>query len=132
MTTFILPFEDRIDRSSGPSKEGFSIDVVQYSGKISQRTYSGPSQAASREEEWNILWKNIEYNSPEEVAAGAVDELGQILEFYKQAYLGRVSWRPFEFSSNRIWEIVPDSLKRKNVAGCIFEVTISLTLLYTE
>lgn len=132
MAIFELPFATRVDRSSGPTTEGFSIDEIRYSGNISQRSFSGPSQEASRKEEWKITWKLLQYSTPTEVAAGAVDELGIALNFYKAAYLGKVRWRPFEFTASRIWEIVPNSLSRDNPAGSIFNVTFKLKLLYVE
>lgn len=132
MAIFELPFSDRVERTSGPSKEGFAIDEINYSGKIRQVVFSGPSQEASREEVYQINWKQIEYNSALEVLNGAENELGVIFDFYKQAYLGKVRWKPFEVENSRIWEIVPESLSRTNVAGCLFDVSIKLSLLYTE
>lgn len=132
MAIFNLPFSDRVDRTSSPSKEGYAVDEIRYSGNIAQRSFSGASQEASRREEWVIKWKLIQYATPAEVAAGATNELATLMDFYEQAYLGQVRWRPFEFPENRIWEIVPNSLKRSNPAGCIFNVSIKLRLLYKE
>lgn len=127
-----LPFQEQIDQSSGPTSEGFMVNKVKYSGKVYQTAFDGPDVESSKEEVWKINWAFIEYASPEEVTNGAVNQLGEIRTFYQQMQLGRTRWKPFELEGTRIWEVIPNSLKVKQTAGNIFEVSMNLNYLYDE
>jgi hypothetical protein len=125
-----LPYQDKIDRTSGPKVEGFGINEISYSSKVFQRSFSGADAESSREEVWTIKWMHLQYSTPSEVAAGAIDELGAIRSFYKSAYMNRVLWKPFELADERIWSIVPNTLKVENPAGCVFNASLDLKYLY--
>ena len=125
-----LPYPTLLERTSGPTSSGFDIIKTQYSSKISQKVFDGPSQEASRQEVWKIRWKQLEYFTPAEVGAGAISTLDVVRDFYEANYIGEVSWQPFELAESRIWEIVPNSWKQTNPSGCIFDVSIDLRYLY--
>tara|TARA_R110000850_G_scaffold57881_5_gene135095 strand:+ start:8101 stop:8496 length:396 start_codon:yes stop_codon:yes gene_type:complete len=131
MATIDMPLQDRIERRSSPRQEGFNIKEVRYSDKVSQRSFDGPSQSTSRAGTHSVTWV-VEYATPAQVLAGVTNELQTLLTFYENAYLERVRWKPFEIQDTRIWEIIPDSLRRSNPAGCISEVTIQFRFLYSE
>ena len=126
-----LPHQDIIDRSSGPKREGFMVNQINY-GAVSQREFQGADAEASREESWTIKWKLLEFRSAAEVAAGAKNTIQEIRDFYKNAQLNHVRWKPFELPTTRIWEVVPYSLRVNNPAGCIFEAQLQLKYLYQE
>ncbi len=124
-----LPYQDIIDQTSGPSSEGFELDTIRYSGKIAQRTFSGPSVEASRTEIWKIHWKLLQAS----VDGNPVDyDISVVRDFYKQAQLGFVRWKPFEIAQTRIWRVVENSLSVKNVSGCNFTASLDLEFLYSE
>ncbi|AFK66653.1 hypothetical protein COPG_00057 [Colwellia phage 9A] len=127
-----LPFQDKIDQSSGAKAEGFALNIIRYGSKVSQLSFMGADAESSREEDWVVNYPFIEYATPAEVLGGKTDELKQLRDFYKTAQLALVRWRPFEYESNRIWRIKPNSLKIKQVAGCNFKATLQLEFLYTE
>ena len=126
-----LPYQNAIDRVSGPTKEGFDIIKTQYSSKISQKVFDGPSQEASRQSIWKVRWKQLEYFTPAEVSGGAVSTFDIVKQFYEDNYIGEVEWQPFEAAQSRIWEIVPGSWRQVNPAGRIFDVSFSLKYLYS-
>ena len=132
MAIINLPHQNILDRSTSPKSEGFAMQEVKYSGKIVQRSFEGATQEASREEVWDIVWKQLEYATPEQVALGSASTIQDIRDFYKSAHMNKVRWQPFEINTSRIWEVVPDSLKISNPAGCIFEAKLKLRLLYNE
>jgi hypothetical protein len=126
-----LPYQDAIDRTSGPRNQGFNIVTIEYSPSISQRAFDGPTQEASRTEEWTVVWKLLERLTPEEVISyGRPSTFDVVKKFYEDNYLGKVEWRPFESDVTRVWEIKPNSLKQKNPAGCIFELKFSLKFIH--
>ena len=125
-----LPYQNLIDRTSGPTSSGFDIIKTQYSSKISQKVFDGPSQEASRQEVWKVRWKQLEYFTPDEVAGGAISTLDIVRDFYENNYIEEVVWQPFEIATSRVWEIVPSSWKQSNPAGSIFDVSIDLRYLY--
>lgn len=127
-----LPYQDQIDISSSPTSEGFSQNRINYGGKVTQVSFDGASVEASREEVWKVNWSAINYASPEDVALGEVNQVEYLRDFYRQVQLGRVRWTPFEISTPRIWEVIPNSLTIKQVAGCIFSASLSLKFLYNE
>lgn len=128
MATLIidLPFQDQIDRSSGPTLEGFMLNQVSY-GSVQQRSFKGADAESSREEAWTIRWKLLEFSKTD-----AENTIQKIRDFYKNAQLNHVRWKPFEIPVTRIWEVVPNSLKVRNPAGCIFEAEIKLKYLYQQ
>ena len=133
MQTIIdLPFQEKIDNSSGTKAEGFATNIIRYGSKVTQTSFQGASIEASREEEFSVKWAFIEYATPEEVVSGKVDELEQLREFYKQSQSGFVRYRPFEVLQSKIWRVKPNSLKVKNIAGCIFKAELVLEFLYNE
>lgn len=132
MAIIELPLQNLIDRSSGPTSEGFAISEVRYSANISQRSFKGPDVSTSREEVWKINWAFLNYATPEEVAKGEVDQLLLVRKFYQDAQLGQVRWKPFEIAQTRIWQIIPNSLKVSNIAGCVFKASLDLKYLYDE
>lgn len=128
-----LPLQSQIDRSSGPKAVGFDVIEVKYSSKVSQRSFDGPSQEASRNETWTVRWKLLERLTPQqEVAQGRDSTFDTIKNFYENNYLGRVEWKPFELETIRIWEIVPNSFRQTNSAGCIFDVKFDIRFLYNK
>ena len=129
MAIIDLPYQDIIDRSSGPSSEGFALEEVRYSGKVSQRTFNGPSVEASRTEVWKVTWSLLQ----KDIDFSGVDyDIDVIREFYRQSQVNKIRWRPFEIGQTRIWRIVQNSLKVSNNSGCNFQATISLEFLYNE
>lgn len=128
MAIIDLPLTDHLDRKSGPQSEGFGIDVIRYDSKLSQRAFKGPDMASSREEVWKVIWFNIEYDK----LNPTTNDLRTLMDFHNTAHNEYVRWTPFEFESARIFRIVPGSLRRKNIAGPIFEVSISLEFQYEE
>ena len=130
MAIISLPYLDKIDRSSGPKIEGFGINEISYSSKVFQRSFSGADAESSREEVWTIKWMHLTYATRSEVAAGAVSSIDDIRSFYKSAQLNKVEWKPFEINQNRIWAVVPNTLKVGNPAGCVFEASMDLKFLY--
>lgn len=131
-TILDLPLQDRIDQSSGPTLEGYDTTTIQYGGKVSQTILNGPDVDSSKEEVWKVNWAFIEYATPAEVAGGAVDEVALLRTFYRQVQTGFVRWKPFELPNSRVWKVVPNSLKIKQRAGCVFTASINLELQYTE
>ena len=127
-----LPFQERIDQSSGPTLEGYDTTTIQYGGKVSQTTFNGPDAESSKEEVWKVNWAFLEYATPAEVAGGAIDEVAFLRNFFRQVQTGFVKWRPFELGNSRIWKVVPKSLKIKQTAGCIFTASLNLELQYEE
>lgn len=126
-----LPLQDQIDRTSGPKSQGFLVNQVSYSSKVSQKAFDGPSQEASRDEVWTVRWKLLQRLSPqEELDTGETSTYDLIKDFYENNYLSTVEWQPFEIDRMCVWEIVPNSLKQSNKAGCIFELSFDLKLLY--
>lgn len=126
----VLPYQSILERSSGPKRQGFLVNEISYSSKISQRAYDGPSKESSRDEVWKVRWKQLEYFTPAEVLAGAVSSYTIMKDFYEDHYLGEVEWKPFEIDTTRIWKIVRDSWRQSNTAGCIFDVSFELKYLY--
>ena len=127
-----LPFQDQIQQGSGPTTEGFRTTEITYGGTVSQISFEGPSAEASREEVWKIEWAYLDYATPEEVQGGAVDQVKQLREFYKQVQMVNVRYKPFELDGTRIWRVMPNTLKITQVAGKIFNASMSLKYLYTE
>ena len=128
-----LPHQDMIDRSSGPKSSGFDTVTVNYSSKVRQRAFDGPNQESSRSEVWTVRWKLLTYLTPAEVIEqGIPSEYDTVRSFYESAYLGKVRWKPFELVGTRIWEIVPNTFRQVNPAGCIFDVKFDIRYLYTE
>lgn len=130
MAIIALPHQDKIDRTSAPKIEGFAINEVSYSSKVFQRSFAGADAESSREEVWTIRWMHLQYATPEEVAAGAENTIDDIRNFYKSAHTNKVMWKPFEIAQNRIWTVVPNTLKVVNPAGCVFEASLDLKFLY--
>lgn len=130
MAIIQLPHQDKIDRSSAPRSEGFAINEVSYSSKVFQRSFAGADAESSREEVWTVKWMHLEYYSPAEVLAGKVSTIDDIRSFYKAAHLNKVEWKPFEINQNRIWTVVPNTLKVVNPAGNVFEASLDLKFLY--
>lgn len=128
MAIIDLPFQDIIDRESGPSSEGFGLDVIQYSGKVSQRSFNGPSVEASRNEIWKVTWKLLEFDKGQ----GVTYDLKTLRDFYRLAQINKVRWKPFEIAETRIWRVMQDSLKVSNTAGTIFSASLNLEFLYNE
>ncbi len=127
-----LPYQDQVENSSGYSMEGFATNVVRYSGKISQVSFEGADVESSREEVFDVKWAAIQYSTPEEVLNGSIDQLGGIRDFYRQIQTGYVRYKPFESGQVKIWRIVKNSLRVKNVSGCINSVSLSLEFMYNE
>lgn len=130
MAIIPLPYLGKIDRSSGPKIEGFGINEVSYSSKVFQRSFSGADAESSREEVWTVKWMHLEYATPAEVLAGKVSSIDDIRSFYKSAYMNKIQWKPFEIGQNRIWTVIPNTLKVNNPAGCVFEASMDLKFLY--
>ncbi len=128
MTTQSLIYTDVIDASSGPVKQGFATNTVQYSGKISQVTFDGPTQESSREEIWNVKWRGLVYDEANPTAASST--YYTMKKFFEDNYLGLIAWRPFELQQDRVWRIKSNSWKQKNRAGCVFDVSFQLVYLY--
>lgn len=129
MAIIDLPYQDIIDRESGPTSEGFDLDTIQYSGKVSQRTFNGPSIEASRVEIWKVTWKLLEFD----VSGNGVQyDIDVVRDFYRLSQINKIRWKPFEISQTRIWRIVENSLKVSNTAGNIFTATLNLEFLYNE
>ena len=128
-----LPHQEMIDRTSGPKKSGFDVLSINFSSKVSQRAFDGPTQESSRNEVWTVRWKLLQYLTPQEVIdTGTPSQYDTVKSFYESAYLGKVRWKPFEIVGTRIWEIVPNSFTQNNPAGCIFDVKFDIRYLYTE
>lgn len=127
-----LPFQEKIQQGSGPTSEGYRTTEISYGGSVAQISFEGPTAESSREEVWKITWAFLNYATPEEVAQGAVDEVKQLREFYKQAQMLEVRYKPFELEETRIWRIMPSTLKVSQVAGSIFNASLSLKFLYDE
>ena len=128
-----LPLQEMLDRSSGPTKSGFDLNVIEYSPKISQKSYNGPSQEASRKELWNVRWKQLEFLTAQEVIdLGRVSELDFVRNFYENNFIGELEWKPFELTTTRIWKIVHNTWKQTNTAGCIFDVAFDIEFLYNK
>ncbi len=134
MTVLVLdlPFQDQIDRSSGTVSEGFAMTSINYGGKVTQSTFDGSDSESAREDIYKINWAFLEYHTPAEVLNGAVDQVKEVRDFYKRVHQGRIRWKPFESDSISIWEIIPNSLKLKNTAGCIFTGALRIRFLYNE
>lgn len=131
MSTHVLPLLGLLDRSSGPKSQGFDINVVSYSSKISQKAFDGPSQEASRNERWTVRWKMTQRLTPQEVIdSGNESTYDTIKAFYELNYIRNIEWKPFEVEVNRVWKIVPNSFKQSNTAGCIFDVKFDIEFLY--
>lgn len=126
------PHQNKIVQSSGPKREGYNISRLNYGTNISQKAYLGPTIATSRSELWVINWKGISYETPEDVANGAINELQDIINFYTQAQQAFVRYTPYELGYPIIFEVVEDSLKRNQVAGKVWEVSIDLDYKYRE
>lgn len=127
-----LPFQDKISIQSTPTIEGYKTSTIQYGGNVSQTVFNGADAETSREEVYKVVWTYLEYRTPDEVAAGGVNELDVMRDFYQKAQTGFVRWKPFELPSSRIWRVVPKSLKIKQKAGCIFTAALNLELQYVE
>ena len=126
-----LPLQESIDRSSTPSRQGFGIREISYNSKVRQVAFDGPTQESSREEVWTIRWSLLERLTPAEVITlGRPSTFDTVKDFYEDNYLGTVEWRPFESDVTGVWRIVPNSLQQKNPAGCIFNISFKLQLLY--
>tara|TARA_R110001592_G_C13193009_1_gene753787 strand:+ start:84656 stop:85042 length:387 start_codon:yes stop_codon:yes gene_type:complete len=123
-----LPYQDIIDRESGATSDSFDLNEIVYSGKVSQRTFNGPSIEASRNSIWKVSWKLLEFDKGQ----GVDHDIEVVREFYKLAYINKVRWKPFDIPQTRIWRIVPNSYKESNTAGTIFEASLSLEYLYNE
>lgn len=128
MAILDLPYQNIIDRESGPTSEGFDLDIIQYSGKVSQRSFNGPSVEASRTEIWKVTWKMLEFDKGQ----GVTYDLGVVRDFYKLAQTNTVRWKPFEINQTRIWRVVTNSLNISNTAGTVFTATLNLEFLYNE
>lgn len=128
MATVPLIYTDVIDASSGPNKQGFAINTVQYSGKISQVTFNGPTQESSREEVWTVKWKGLIYDEANPTATSST--YYTMKQFFESNYLGLITWQPFELQQDRVWKIKANSWKQKNRAGCVFDVSFQLVYLY--
>ena len=129
----LLPLQGQLDRSSGPSSQGFNINIVEYSPKVRQVAYAGPDKESSREEQWKVVWKLLIRRTPQEVIdTGEASTYDTIKKFYEDQYLTTVEWNPVEIGVDRIWEIIPNSFKQNNPAGCIFEVSFKLKFLYNK
>lgn len=129
MAIIDLPYQNIIDRSSGPSSEGFSLEEVRYSGKVSQRVFNGPSVEASRTEVWKVTWTLLQKSVNGESVEYDIDV---IRDFYRQAQLNKVRWKPFEIEQTRVWRVVANSLNVSNPSGTNFQATLSLEFLYNE
>lgn len=130
--TIDLPFQNQIQQGSGPVSEGFRLTEISYGSNVSQISFDGPDAETSREEVWKINWAFIEYATPEEVLAGKVNQLEELRNFYRQAQMVHVRWKPFEMPQARIWRIVKNTLKVDNIAGSIFNASLNLEYLYDE
>ena len=128
MAIIELPYQNIIDRESGPTTEGFDLDVIQYSGKVAQRSFNGPSVEASRNEIWKVTWKLLEFDNNQ----GVDYDLDVVRNFYKISQTNMVRWKPFEIGNTRIWRVVSNSLSVKNTAGSIFSASLNLEFLYNE
>lgn len=129
MAILDLPYQNIIDRESSPSSEGFGLDVIQYSSKVSQRSFNGPSIEASRNEIWKVVWNLLEFDTK---GTGVQYDLDVVRDFYRLAQVNKVRWKPFEIAQTRIWRVVENSLKVKNTAGNIFSASFDLEFLYNE
>ena len=79
-----LPYQNIIDRSSTPTMEGYMLNEISYGGKISQKTFDGPSVDASQETVFKVVWKLLKYATPEEVLLGeksSIDESFSLIFF---------------------------------------------------
>lgn len=128
MAIIDLPYQKIIDRESGPTSDGFDLNEIQYSGKVSQRSFNGPSVEASRTSTWQIKWKLLEFDNGQ----GVDYDIDVVRNFYRLAQTNVVRWKPFDIAQTRIWRIVPNSFKQTNTAGTIFEASLSLEYLYNE
>lgn len=128
MAIIDLPYQDIIDRDSGPTSDGFDLNEIQYSGKVSQRSFNGPSVEASRNSTWQVKWKLLEFDKGQ----GVDYDIDVVRDFYRLAQTNMVRWKPFDISQTRIWRIVPNSFKQTNTAGTIFEASLNLEYLYNE
>ena len=128
MAIIDLPYQNIIDRSSGATSDSFDLDEIQYSGKVSQRAFNGPSLEASRRSVWNVTWKLLEFD----LGGGVEYDINVVRDFYRLAYINKVRWKPFDIAETRIWRIVANSYKEANTAGTIFEASLSLEYLYNE
>lgn len=129
MAILDLPYQEIIDQESRPSSEGFGLDIIEYSSKVSQRSFSGPSIEASRQEVWKITWKLLEFDTN---GSGVDYDLDVVRDFYRLAQINKVRWKPFEIAQTRIWRVVANSLKVTNTAGNIFTASMNLEFLYNE
>jgi len=129
MAILDLPYQEIIDQESGPSSEGFGLDIIEYSSKVSQRSFSGPSIEASRQEVWKVTWKLLEFDTD---GSGVDYDLDVVRDFYRLAQVNKVRWKPFEIAQTRIWRVVANSLKVTNTAGNIFTASMNLEFLYNE
>lgn len=129
MAILDLPYQGIIDQESGPSSEGFGLDIIEYSSKVSQRSFSGPSIEASRQEVWKVTWKLLEFDTD---GSGVDYDLDVVRDFYRLAQVNKVRWKPFEIAQTRIWRVVANSLKVTNTAGNIFTASMNLEFLYNE
>ena len=128
MAIIDLPYQDIIDRDSGPTSDGFDLNEIQYSGKVSQRSFNGPSVEASRNSTWQVKWKLLEFDKGQ----GVKYDIDVVRNFYRLAQTNMVRWKPFDIAQTRIWRIVPNSFKQTNTAGTIFEASLNLEYLYNE
>lgn len=128
MAIIDLPYQDVLDRESGATSDSFDLNEITYSGKVSQRTFNGPSVEASRNSTWKVVWKLLELD----IGQGVDYDINVVREFYRLAYTNEVRWKPFDIAQTRIWRIVDNSYKENNVAGTIFEASFSLEFLYNE
>ena len=130
MAIIQLPHQDKLDRSSAPKSEGFMLNEVSYSSKVFQRSFAGADAESSREEVWTVKWMHLEYFTPTEVLEGKLSTIDDIRDFYKSAQLNKVEWKPFEINQNRVWSVIPNTLKVSNPAGNVFEASLDLKFLY--
>lgn len=128
MAIIDLPYQNIIDRDSGPTSDGFDLNEIQYSGKVSQRSFNGPSVEASRNSTWQVKWKLLEFDKGQGVAY----DIDVVRDFYRLSQTNMVRWKPFDIAQTRIWRIVPNSFKQTNTAGTIFEASLNLEYLYNE
>ena len=100
MAILNLPYQDIIERESGPLSEGFDIIEVSYSSKVSQIAFKGPSVEASRTERWRVFWKLLKKDVD---GVGVPYSIDTIRDFYRLAQTNKVRWKPFELEGVRIW-----------------------------
>ncbi len=131
MAIFAVPFENLLLRQTAPSREGFALNTIEYSSKVTQEAFAASTQASARVEKWTLRWQVV-FATPADVIAGATNELQVLLDFYKNVHLNQIRWKPFEYENTIIWRIIPSSLKRSNRAGCIFDVSMDIEFLYEE